>query len=132
MGRLSRSGIGSCLRILHAVNEGMPRPEDLGRELADADTAQERGYYLPDEDERLRHVFAAYLEIREGLKRVLARVEPWIDKKVGLSAEDRFRAFVIGFTAACMLLRSESYVVRIAEGRPIFTRKLNEAEPSIS
>jgi hypothetical protein len=129
MGRLSRTGIERCVSILQAVDEGMPRPEDLVRELGDADAAQARGYYLPDEDERLRHVFAAYLEIREGLKMVLARVVPWIDKKDGLSAEDRLRAFVIGFTAACMLLRSGSYLVRIAEGRPVVSQKLDEAEP---
>lgn len=129
MGRLSRQGIERCVRILQAVDQGMPRPEDLVRELEDATAAQARGYYLPDEDERLRHVFSAYLEIREGLKMVLARVEPWIDKKDGLGAEDRFRAFVIGFTASCMLLRSGSYVVRIASGKPVVAQKLDEAEP---
>ena len=129
MGRLSRTGTERCVRILQAVDEGMPRPEDLVQELSDADAAQQRGYYLPDEDDRLRNVFAGYLEIREGLKMVLARVEPWIDKKEGLSAEDRLRAFVIGFTAACLLLRSGSYVTRIAEGRPVVTQKLGEAEP---
>lgn len=129
MGRLSRQGIERCVRILQAVDQGMPHPEDLVRELEDATAAQARGYYLPDEDERLRHVFSAYLEIREGLKMVLARVEPWIDKKDGLGAEDRFRAFVIGFTASCMLLRSGSYVVRIASGKPVVAQKLDEAEP---
>lgn len=129
MGRLSRNGIERCVRILQAVDGGMPRPEDLVQELHDAEAAQARGYYLPDEDDRLRHVFAAYLEIREGLEMVLARVEPWIAKKDGLSAEDRLRAFVIGFTAACMLLRSGSYLVRIAEGRAVVAQKLDEAEP---
>ena len=38
-----------CVSILQAVDEGMPRPEDLAQELADADAAQARGYYLPDE-----------------------------------------------------------------------------------
>lgn len=129
MGRLSRNGIARCVSILQAVDGGMPRPEDLVRELADADAAQQRGYYLPDEDDRLRNAFAGYLEIREALEMVLARVGPWITKKDGLGAEDRLRAFVIGFTAACMLLRSGSYVVRIAEGRPVVARKLDEAEP---
>ncbi len=129
MGRLSRNGIERCVRILQAVDGGMPRPEDLVQELADADAAQQRGYYLPDEDDRLRNVFVGYLEIREALKMVLARVEPWIAKKDGLSAEDRLRAFVIGFTAACLLLRSGSYVVRIAADRPVVARKLDEAEP---
>ena len=129
MGRLSRTGTERCVRILQAVEEGMPCPEDLEQELRDADSAQQRGYYLPDEDDRLRNVFAGYLEIREALKMALARVEPWIDKKDGLSAEDRLRAFVIGFTAACLLLRSGSYVIRIAEGRPVVSQKLDEAEP---
>jgi|TARA_B110000037_G_scaffold222744_1_gene299244 hypothetical protein len=129
MGRLSRTGTERCVRILQAVDEGMPSPESLVQELRDADAAQERGYYLPDEDDRLRNVFANYLEIREALKAALARVEPWIDKKDGLSFEDRLRAFVIGFTAACLLLRSGSYVIRIAEGRPVVAQKLDEAEP---
>ncbi|MFK7851680.1 MAG: YiiX/YebB-like N1pC/P60 family cysteine hydrolase [Akkermansiaceae bacterium] len=117
------------MRVLRAVGEGMPHPEDLADELRDADAAQGRGYYLPDEDDRLRDVFASYLEIRDGLITVLARVEPWVDKKGGLSGEDRLRAFVIGFTAACMLLRSGYYVVKIAEGRPVVAQKLDEAEP---
>jgi len=107
----------------------MPRSGDLQQELADADAAHLRGYYLPDEDDRLRNILAGYLEIREALKMALARVEPWIDKKESLSAEDRLRAFIIGFTAACLLLRTGSYVVRIAEGRPVVAQKLDEAEP---
>ena len=129
MGRLSRTGTDRCVRILQAVGEGMPSSEDLVQELSDADAAQRRGYYLPDEDDRLRDVFARYLEIREALKMVLGRVEPWIDKKDGLSAEDRLRAFIIGFTAACFLLRSGSYVIRIVDGRAVVAQKLDEAEP---
>ena len=129
MGRLSRSGAKRCTKILLAVDEVMPRSTDLVQELADAKAAQARGYYQPDEDDRLRNIFAAYLDIREGLMTALARVEPWIDKKDGLGADDRLRAFAIGFTAACLLLRSGSYVIRIAEGRPVVAQKLDEAEP---
>ncbi|MGJ8644928.1 MAG: YiiX/YebB-like N1pC/P60 family cysteine hydrolase [Luteolibacter sp.] len=107
----------------------MPCPEDLEQELADAEAAQERGYYLPDEDDRLRNVFAGYLEMRDGLLSILGRMEPWVDRQEKLDEEERLRMFIVAFASACLLLRSGSYVIRVAEGRPVVSRKLDEAEP---
>jgi|GEM_PF-2450959 len=45
--------LGGALRGLLAAVPGLPNASDLGQEMADAEAAQERGYYLPDEDERL-------------------------------------------------------------------------------
>ena len=115
-------------RALLAVAKGMPTSEDLTQEIEDAVAAQERGYYLPDEDERLRVVFAKYLEIRAALREVVAQMEPWVDKKDGLSADERLRVFIVGFAAACLLVRSGSYLIKIAEGRKVVAEKLDEEE----
>lgn len=129
MGRMSRNAVERCVRVVQAVVQAMPRPEDLGQELADADAAERRGYYLPDEDDRLREVLAGYLEMREGLLSILGRVEPWVDRQERLDPEERLRVFLVAFSSACLLLRSGSYVIRVAEGRPVVARKLDEAEP---
>ena len=123
------SEIESGRRTLLAVAKVLPASEDLEQEVADAEAAQERGYYLPDEDERLREVFAAYLDVRGALREVLAEVEPLVDKGRALDADERLRVFVVGFCAACLLVRSGSYLIRIAEGKGVVAEKLDEAEP---
>lgn len=123
------SQIKSCRNILLAVAPVMPRKETLMRELADADAAQARGYYLPDEDDRLREAFARYLEVRAALREIVHRMEPWVDQGFKLTRRNQHRVFIIGFTAACFLIRSGLAMIRIAEGRPVVKRKLDEAEP---
>lgn len=123
------SEIKSCRNILLAIAPVMPKREALAQELIDADAAQERGYYLPDEDERLREVYARYLEVRLALREVVARMEPWVDQGSKLTRENQLRVFIIGFTAACFLVRSGLFMIQIAQGRRVVRRKLDEAEP---
>lgn len=121
--------IESSRNTLLAVAPAMPRREELGTEIADANAAQERGYYLPDEDERVREVFARYLEVRAALRGVVGRMEPWVDMGTRLSREEQLRVFVVGFTAACFLVRSGLFMIGMADGRRVVRRKLDEAEP---
>ncbi|MGJ8632914.1 MAG: YiiX/YebB-like N1pC/P60 family cysteine hydrolase [Luteolibacter sp.] len=121
--------IESGRRTLLAVVKVLPTSGELEREIADAMAAQERGYYLPDEDERLREVFASYLEVRTALRDVVGQMEPWVDDGEGLDADERLRVFIVGYCAACLLVRSGSYLIRIAEGRDVVAGKLDEAEP---
>ncbi len=111
----------------------MPLRMEIGHELADAVSAEQRGYFTPDEDERIREVFARYLRVRSVLLEALGEVEPILEamKKEG-KEEDwlvRLRAFVVGFSAATMLVRSASYVVDLAGNRPVVWKKLDESEP---
>lgn len=121
--------IKSCRDILLAVEPVMPRREELATELADAENAQARGYYEPDEDERLREVYTRYLKVRSALRDVVARMEPWVDEGDKLAHRDQLRVFIIGFTAACFLIRSGLFMIQIAQGRRVVRRKLDEAEP---
>lgn len=121
--------IESSRDTLLAVAPAMPRRQELATEISDAMAAQERGYYLPDEDERVREVFARYLEVRAALRGVVARMEPWVDMGTRLSREQQLRVFIVGFTAACFLVRSGLFMIGMADGRRVVRRKLDEAEP---
>ena len=46
------------LPIVLAAAEALPRQQEIATQLADAQRAQARGYFLPDEDERLREAFS--------------------------------------------------------------------------
>lgn len=106
-------------------------------ELADAEAAQQRGYFLPDEDERIREVFARYLSVRAVLLEVVESIQPMLDRVESREAaagdgadwNARLRAFVVGFTAATMLVRSATFIVDLARERPVVWKKLDEAEP---
>ena len=129
MSKILAHEIESSRDTLLAVVPVMPKRTNLLQEIADAEAAQERGYYLPDEDDRLREVFAQYLEVRTALRGVVARMEPWVKLNKTLNREDQIRVFVIGFTAACFLVRSGLYMIGMAEGRRVVRLKLDEAEP---
>eukprot|EP00903_Cladosiphon_okamuranus_P003717 g3715.t1 len=117
------------VKTILAVAEVMPRRENLDRELGEADAAEARGYYLPDEDERLREVFARYLQVRASLREVVAAAEPWVDRGHELDTTVRLRIFVVGFTAACLLIRTGSFLMKVVDGRGVLRQKLDEAEP---
>lgn len=125
--------IGSAARSVRSVVSAMPKRDEMEVELADAEAAQTRGYFLPDEDERLREVFARYLAVRSVLLEGVESIQPLLDQS-GLDGGDsdweaRLRAFVVGFTAATMLVRSASFIVELADERPVVRKKLDEAEP---
>lgn len=106
----------------------------MSQELADAGAAQQRGYFLPDEDERIRDVYARYLSVRESLMEVVETIQglledPAGDDGNGEAWEERLKAFVVGFSAAAMLVRAASFMVDLAAGRSVVRKKLDEAEP---
>jgi len=104
---------------LRAAMPALPQRDDLVQEEKDAQAAQERGYYLPDEDERLREVYSRYLSVRVSLWESVAELRPLFEGRKELDWESRMQAFGMGFCAAAMLVRSASFVVGLAEDRPI-------------
>ena len=108
--------------VLEAVYPTLPVRESLGRYLRDAEAAQERGYFLPDEDERLREVYIRYLASRSALLEMLTQIKP------GWRSGDPC-LFAIAYCAASALVRSAGYLVEVAGNRPVVHKKLDEADP---
>jgi len=119
---MSDSAIASAWNTLQAAYPALPRRQDLGVELADANAAQERGYYLPDEDERLRKTYLQYLGARSSLWQMVNDLKHRQLKK-------DLRVFGLTFCAASMLLRSATFGIALAKERPVVWKKLDEAEP---
>jgi hypothetical protein len=116
-------------RTILAAAPVLPQREDLGREIADAEAAQARGYYEPVEDERLMNGYARYLGVRAALWGAVDTLIPLIDSEEGLDWGQRLRAFGLGFCAAAKLLRAAVFVVEVAGAHPVVWKRLDEAEP---
>ncbi len=109
----------------------------MERELVDARLAESRGYFLPDEDERIRELFAHYLSSRYLLLEALDTIQ-LITETLNQEPEQviqqealwqlRLQAFVVGFSSAAILMRSATFIVDLAHEKPVVAKKLDEAE----
>ncbi|MGE9267333.1 MAG: YiiX/YebB-like N1pC/P60 family cysteine hydrolase [Verrucomicrobiales bacterium] len=127
--RSDREGVfREGLWVMRAVYPALPLEAELAKVLEDAEAAEARGYYLPDEDERVREVFRRYLKVRMGLWEMVLALRPLLEGEAGMSWERRLRVFGLAFCAAAVLVRSASFLVRLAEERKVVWRKLDEAE----
>lgn len=114
------------LSTLLAAAAALPRRADLTDYLADVARAEARGYFLPDEDERLRAVYTRYLAVRTSLLQGLRQATGgrWAHRESG-----DLRKFALAYAAACLLVRAASYLIELTEDSPITRQKLDEPEP---
>ncbi len=112
-------------QALLAAALALPRRKWLEAELADAQAADARGYYLPDEDERLRDVYARFLSVRQALKQILEDVRPALKYE---KDEEQLKCFVLAFLSATLLLRTGNYLLDTASKSRVLREKLDEAE----
>ena len=79
--------IVSAARTLVTIGPLLPTEQSLTSEIQDAANATERGYFLPDEDERIRTSFAQYLRTRKALHETLEELRPLVLSKGKVPAE---------------------------------------------
>jgi hypothetical protein len=120
--------IARSARALCSVAPALPRQDRLGQEIEDARQAAQRGYFLPDEDERIRGAFARYLGVRAALHGTIQELEPVLNRR-DLSKEEHIRVFTVAFCAACMLMRAARFLIDNFSKSNVVWRKLDEEEP---
>ncbi len=135
----SASGVASDETIIHralmsllALAPVVGGRDALQQEILDAQHAAARGYFQPNEDERVRSRFAQYLTARAGLLQTIAELDPLAHQRSSETQEEnRLKAFVIAFTAACTLVHAARVLVLQLATHKIVQRKLNEPEPRL-
>jgi uncharacterized protein YycO len=114
------------LELVVSATMGIPTQGDLAYLLDDALSAQRRGYFLPDEDERLRDRYRQYLRLRIVLLSSIAELEPYCNDEEDWDA--CLRSFAVAFTAACVLMRAAEFIVDLAGESFLVWKKLDEPE----
>lgn len=121
--------IVSAARTLVTIGPLLPTEQSLTSEIQDAANATERGYFLPDEDERIRTSFAQYLRTRKALHETLEELRPLVLSKGKVPAEYEVQVFVVAWCTACLLVRSGRYLIDNFRKNGVVRKKLDEAAP---
>lgn len=122
--------ISDAARTLRASYAALPSPRDMAALQADSKRAEERGYYDPLEDERLRETYASYLGMRVAIWQTIQNLKPRFKryKKEQSLTEGELQAFGIAFCGAEIIVRTGEYLIGLARERDIVWKKLDEAE----
>ncbi|NNM26441.1 MAG: hypothetical protein HKO59_10745 [Phycisphaerales bacterium] len=96
--------------------------------LRDTKAAADRGYFTPDEDERVRSWFARYLTARSELSETIRDLRPLAQPRRDGEIRDatRMQAFIVAYAAACTLVNAGRGLVREIAHHTVVQRKLNE------
>jgi len=122
--------IERAARSVLSLSPAVAGDDRLLRQAIEARQAQRRGYFRPEEDERLRDHFAQYLMARAGLLQTIEELRPIaLGRAVDIDERTRLRGFVVAFTAASLLVRAGRFLLRHAGENDAARRKLDEADP---
>lgn len=89
-----------------------------------------RGEFRPVEDEAIGFWFARYLGVRGSLWAVIDNVHSILgDSMDALEDRDELRYFLVGYAAACLLVRIDRFLLFTVAHHSIIQRKLNEPFP---
>jgi len=110
---------------LREITAGLDRLEALVENTPVIAAAAQRGYFTPDEDDRVRRALLAYRNYRLAAYEIIFRYwdYAWItDERL------RLRCFLIGFAAALSLYAKSLKIIQVAEHQPLLRAKLNEPD----
>jgi hypothetical protein len=122
--------IVKAARSVLSIAPALPVRDQIEGELAVADAARGRGYFLPDEDAQVRLLFARYLTVRSALHATLKELKPYVIRgPARLSGPLQLQAFAVVFCTGCLLIRSGRFMVDQFSKNSVVVRKLDEAAP---
>ncbi len=89
----------------------------------------DRGVFRPAEDEAIGFWFARLLTLRENLKALIDELAAEVGKPVTDLEHTELRYFIIGYAAACTLVRIDRLLLFQVASHSLVQRKLNEVFP---
>jgi hypothetical protein len=107
----------------------LPQRDHLTRELSIAQQAAERGYFLPDEEEWVKLRYSQYLSLRASLLSTIEEIGG-LAGRVHWQWRSHMPLFTTAFSAACILLRANRFVVDFASQHSVIWKKLDEEDRS--
>jgi hypothetical protein len=118
------------LRIdLETLREIIPALDRLEAEWNDARisvAARQRGYFTPDEDDRVRQMLLAYRNYRLALYEIIYRAFGY--REIA-DPKRQLMVFLVAFAAALTLYAKSLKLIQAYEREPLIRKKLNEPEP---
>jgi len=110
---------------LREIIDGLDRLETLVDETPVLAAAAQRGYYTPDEDDRVRQALLAYRNYRFAAYEIIFRYREYV--RIA-DARLRTRCFLVAFADALVLYAKSLKFIGVAERQPLLRAKLNEPD----
>ncbi|MBX2883699.1 MAG: hypothetical protein KTR32_27350, partial [Granulosicoccus sp.] len=102
---------------------------------AEINTIVSAGVFRPSENERFGYWFARYLTVRQALWDLISEVLAGIQQQLHHeplplpTEQSEWKRFVVGYSAACLLIRLDRILLFDVATHSLVQRKLNEAFP---
>jgi hypothetical protein len=116
-----RTDLETLRRIIPALNALEAEWNDARMSVA----ARTRGYFTPDEDDRVRQMLLAYRNYRLALYEIIYRAFQY--RKIS-DPPRQIRVFLVGFGAALTLYAKSLKFIQAYEREPLVRKKLNEPD----
>jgi hypothetical protein len=110
---------------LREIVAGLERVEGEVRQAQEHFGAAPRGYFTPDEDDRVRQLLCSYRGLRIGCYEILQR---WWDFADLPDRERALEAFLVGYATAISLYAKSLTMIQSFERDPLVRSKLNEPD----
>ena len=120
-------GLKTLSDTMRGLIEAASQMQNDAPSEAQLEAIVERGEFRPAEDEAIGFWFARFLSIRESLWVVIEDVQAELDEPE--NQLDELRYFLLGYSAACVLVRIDRLLLFEVADHSIIQRKLNEAFP---
>ena len=116
-----------ALTSLWASAEALLAADDQRAAIAEA---IDHGHFRPHEDELLKDWFARLLTVRAGLWELIADTSAALDDDLRrVRRRKELAVFLVGYAAACLVVRLDLFLVEDLATDSLVRRKLNEGAP---
>jgi hypothetical protein len=116
--------LGPDLQTLREIVSGLDRLDARLDSSEIPQTVTARGYFTPDEDDRVRQGVLVYRNYRLAVYEMILRYRTY----ASLPASCQIRSFLVGFAAALVLYAKSLKVISYAEHVPMLRAKINESD----
>ncbi len=110
---------------VHSLLASLQRLKEEWTQARNDIAARSRGYFTPDEDDRVRSLLLTYRNHRLALYEIIRH---YVDYERIEPIEDRLRGFLIGQAAAVSLYARTLELTAAYESDPLIRKKLNESD----
>lgn len=112
-------------QTLHQIIPGLNCLERQWNDARVSVAARSRGYFTPDEDDRVRQMLLAYRNYRVALYEIIFRC---YDYREIVPASLGLRVFLVGFATGLTLYSKSLKLIQAYEREPLVRKKLNEPD----
>lgn len=107
------------------ISDGLDRLEALLDATPVISAALARGYFAPDEDDRLRQALLAYRNYRLAAYGIIFRYYKAAEEP---NRSEHLKGFLLAFAAALVLSEKSLRIIEVAEHQPMLRAKINEPD----